>query len=307
VIYSDQIDALPAESVDPLNRSAMHVATIISLAEALDLRDAGTAVRPWVLAQCGADTGPGLGQVDDSPTEVRGKPVDLAVGEGGVWVGNRAGQVFRVDPGTGRVAGPPIPVGRDPHPVAAGPRGVWVGSSADRTITRINPEGERITGRIRVPEGVRDLAVDRIGAVWVAHGDGRGSLGRIAPDTSAAREVAAHLFPEGAVNVLVDPAGDLWVLSGTDSTSSGSGTNSTTSYIRYVHRLDPARRRDFGNVPTTDDAEELAVGEGAAWFLDPEYSTINRTGAVRRIDLTPRADLEAAKDRELTQTTRRDE
>jgi len=43
VIYSDQIDALPAESVDPLNRSAMHVATIISLAEALDLRDAGTA------------------------------------------------------------------------------------------------------------------------------------------------------------------------------------------------------------------------------------------------------------------------
>lgn len=43
VIYSDQIEALPAASMDPSNRSAMHVATIISLAEALDLRDAGTA------------------------------------------------------------------------------------------------------------------------------------------------------------------------------------------------------------------------------------------------------------------------
>ena len=53
-------------------------------------------------------------------------PVDVAVGEGAVWVVNQLdGTVMRLDPETGKVVAT-IHVGNEPQRIAAGEGRVWV-------------------------------------------------------------------------------------------------------------------------------------------------------------------------------------
>jgi YVTN family beta-propeller protein len=70
---------------------------------------------------------PGGGQgvtVDQIP--VGDGPLDVAVGEGGVWVANSLDRtVMRLDPETGDVVAT-IEVGNEPQRVAAGEGAVWV-------------------------------------------------------------------------------------------------------------------------------------------------------------------------------------
>jgi class 3 adenylate cyclase len=74
-----------------------------------------------------------------------------------------------IDPQTNTIVAE-IPVGIEPGPVAAGAGAVWVGNVRDRSLTRIDPDGQAVTGTFslenRTPTG---LAVG-LGSVLVAHG-----------------------------------------------------------------------------------------------------------------------------------------
>jgi streptogramin lyase len=97
---------------------------------------------------------PGSSTVGEAAAEVRAAiPVQLAAGEGGVWVtlvgGVRApdltprpGGVALVDPAAVAEAGKPLRVGERPSAVAVGGGAVWVADSGDGTVTRIRPRTE---------------------------------------------------------------------------------------------------------------------------------------------------------------------
>jgi streptogramin lyase len=91
---------------------------------------------------------------------------NIAVGEGAVWVTNRASStVTRIPTSTLRPDPKPIRVGRTPKGIAVGYGAVWVAGSGSRTLTRINPRTRR-TRSIRLKAIPERVAVGG-GSVWV--------------------------------------------------------------------------------------------------------------------------------------------
>jgi streptogramin lyase len=66
-------------------------------------------------------------------------PVDVAVGEGAVWVANKLGQtVTRIDPDSGEVEDT-VGLGNEPQRIAAGEGRVWVTVRAPENGTATTP------------------------------------------------------------------------------------------------------------------------------------------------------------------------
>jgi hypothetical protein len=75
---------------------------------------------------------------------VPGSPKELATGAGSVWVANINGVVTRIDAATNAIAST-IPVGKRPSDIAFGAGAVWVTNGGDGTVSRIDPDLERVT------------------------------------------------------------------------------------------------------------------------------------------------------------------
>ena len=210
----------------------------------------------------------------------------VAFGAGSVWASSRSygtrpdDGVLRIDPGTNRV------VGRVPVDYAAGldfgEGSVWATSFRDGTLSRIDPETDRVTAKIEISAGVaNDVEVDeRSGAVWVAsHGSPESGAGlsqedyekgvRTAPDEGAklvgvdprTNRVAAEILIEaeaiegGASGVAVGEDGAVWA----------------TSVNGRLLRVDPETdevvgRLELGDHALDDDsAEGVETTQGAVW------------------------------------------
>jgi len=99
------------------------------------------------------------------PTGSGSFPLDVAVGEGGVWVTDSLhNTVIEVDSPQNRIVRT-IPVGLDPIAVATGAGAVWVANDQGGTVSRIDPRTGRVT-TFRVGPHPRNIAVGE-GAVWV--------------------------------------------------------------------------------------------------------------------------------------------
>jgi serine/threonine protein kinase len=90
----------------------------------------------------GGDEEPASEIVTSPAIRVGDEPVEMAVGEGAVWVwvanfGDDT--VSRIDPASNEVVGSPIRVGDDPYAVAVGEGAVWVANRGDNTVSRIDP------------------------------------------------------------------------------------------------------------------------------------------------------------------------
>ncbi len=92
-------------------------------------------------------------------------PVDVAVGEGAVWV-TQIGAILRLDPQSGRVT-ETIPVSFLPSDIAVGEGAVWVASPTDRAVLKIDPVTNQVVAAIEVGDEPRALGVGN-GSVWVA-------------------------------------------------------------------------------------------------------------------------------------------
>jgi DNA-binding beta-propeller fold protein YncE len=94
---------------------------------------------------------PGSSSPDDRAAQVPAAiPVQLAAGDGGIWVTlvggvrppdltARSGRVAVIDPSAGGAAAKPLRVGDRPSGIAVGEGGVWVANAGDGTVTRIDP------------------------------------------------------------------------------------------------------------------------------------------------------------------------
>ena len=73
--------------------------------------------------------------------------------------------MFRFDPRNGSPR--TIPVGRSPNGIAVGERSVWVANEFDGTVSRIDPETNKVVATITVGHSPGSVGVG-YGRVWVA-------------------------------------------------------------------------------------------------------------------------------------------
>lgn len=121
----------------------------------------------WVLSRIQSAVTPiseGSAQVGQ-PIALGGDPIAIALGDGALWIADRAGTVDRIPiNGSGGVES--VPVGGDPVDIAFGAGGVWVTNCGNRTVDRIDPLTRTVQKTIHLPDYPTRLAIGE-GAVWV--------------------------------------------------------------------------------------------------------------------------------------------
>jgi hypothetical protein len=149
---------------------------VARVAVATPARVAARAGDVWVVC-CGPDAAPDAGLVRVQLGRVLarialpGPPDAVGVGASGVWVRGTTGVVWRVDPGSLRVAAtvrPPRGRGGTGGGVVVTYDGVWVSDPANATVWHIDPDRNRVDGRLEA-DG-RGLAVEADGTVWMTSG-----------------------------------------------------------------------------------------------------------------------------------------
>jgi class 3 adenylate cyclase/streptogramin lyase len=121
-------------------------------------------------------------------------PVDVALGEGSVWVLDKDGSVRRIDPVTNEATVIET-VAEDPRAIAAGEGGVWVADGTKGTIHKIDPASNRVVASLRVGAVAHDVAAGD-NAVWVAAGSG---VVRIEPSSTDVSELDGSVGEPGGV------------------------------------------------------------------------------------------------------------
>jgi DNA-binding beta-propeller fold protein YncE len=289
-------------------------------AASIPISDAGNLAvangRLWVLTGAGT-----VVWVDPAANAVVGKalrvPADaeaIAVGEGALWVtrgalgdlaGPRQDTMTHIDPMSGRTVAT-IRVGRAPLDVAVTQGAVWVTNSGGDSVTRIDPQTNRLVGRpIRTGASPQSLAVGG-GSLWVANHDARtvtrielasgkimanipvpsephrvaygagaawvgnwhdNSVSRIDPATNRVVGSPIPIGPHHAGNLAVG-AGDLWVTS--DYRANGAAEDVV------VVRIDPQTNRAVETVAVGGHPIDVAVTAGAAWVSVANPGTLLR-------------------------------
>jgi DNA-binding beta-propeller fold protein YncE len=185
----------------------------------------------WSLFGLSEDPPPPPGPATRGSVVVGGLPQAIAVGEDAVWVAtwlgrdpnDLRGEVVRVDPATLEVVAR-IPLG-EVGDIAAGEGSVWVTNLRAGTLTRIDPETNRIAGIIRLPELPFEVAQgDRLfipsevavseGRAWVL--TARGAIAMIDPESEESTITLAR--PGSVLGNLEVGADGLWVVDHTPAT-----------------------------------------------------------------------------------------
>ena len=187
----------------PASDAALPAVSQASLAPHIAVTDAAV----WVV-------NPDLQRLPDRPADEPGRGgrcrrpgVDIAAGEGEVWVVNDQGEVVEIDPRT-NAASKPIPVAADSlTALAVGAGAVWVADPFGGSVWRIDPDPEPILRTIPLGVGVDGVAFGE-GAVWATN-EIADEVYRIDPDTNEARVVSRIAAPRG---VAVGEGG-VWVTS----------------------------------------------------------------------------------------------
>lgn len=240
----------------PLAAEPPDVRTIVVGGSPTEVAVAGDAV--WV-----ADARRGrLVAVDPATARPTARPVridaplDLAVGEGALWVTSGTGAVRRIDPSTRRAA--LVARVRDPGGVAAGLGSVWVTSRRDGTVTALDPRTGAMRGRpVRTGTVPGDVVVG-FGAVWVANTQD-GTVSRLDPRS---RQPIGGPIQVAEAQILALAAGQdgVWV----------AATDSAQNASVELRRIEPGNgaldERAVG-LPTGVPVD-LAAGLGSVWSTD---------------------------------------
>jgi Tol biopolymer transport system component/streptogramin lyase len=196
-------------------------------------------------------------QIDVSTVEIgHGGGIDVAVGEGGVWVSTIDG-VVRIDPATGGVVGE-VAIGEPPFEcafdLALGSGSVWAtrGCEGGTEVVRIHPGTNQVVARVPLEQAYCvEVGED---AVW-ATASGVGVVVRIDPASNEVVEtipVDAGSGP-GGIGCLGVGAGGVWVTRGGQRDS--------------LVRIDPATNRVVATVdiPNPHYWNEVVVEDGMVW------------------------------------------
>jgi YVTN family beta-propeller protein len=196
---------------------------------------------------------------------VGGRPGPVAVGEGGVWVGNHEDRsVSRIDPVSRSIART-IAVEGTPTGLAVGEGAVWIVYGRLGTLSSVDPQFNVVSEPIDPGLGAStqgSVAVGN-GAVWVVFD----SAFVVRIDPASRRVTATGVARDGPTAIAVGEE-SVWVANAVDST---------------VSRLNPRTTSEFGNFTVGREPSGVAVGAGAVWVsnrLDDSVSRIDpRSGS----------------------------
>ena len=134
----------------------------------------------WVAAEAGSlERLDPRGKARTATVDTKNSPTSVALGAGGVWVGDaRGNNVARIDPVTKLVV-KSIPVGDGANAVAVGAGAVWIADRLAGAVVRIDPATNSVTTTIPVGRSPTGIAVG-LGSVWVANSRD-GTVSRIDP------------------------------------------------------------------------------------------------------------------------------
>jgi Tol biopolymer transport system component/streptogramin lyase len=222
-------------------------------------------------------------QVDVSTVEIRhGGGIDVAVGEGSVWVSTVDG-IVRIDPATGETLAE-IAVGEPPFEcafdLAVGFGSVWAtrGCEGGTEVVRIDPGTNRVVARVPLEEAYCVEVGE--GAVW-ATASGAGLVARIDPASNEVVEtipVGAGSGP-GGIGCLAVGEGGVWVTRGGDRDS--------------LVRIDPTSDRIVSTIdlPNPDYWNQVVVEGGMVLVAiggpDVPLEDGSKTNAVRVVRIDP--------------------
>jgi YVTN family beta-propeller protein len=193
-------------------------------------------------------------------------PQAVAVGAGGVWVGNVSDKsLSHIDP-TSLTLGRTIPLFDLPTGVAAGAGAVWVENGLVGVVKRIDPQLDVVLKTVQVvprsQAGSGGAVTLGGGVVWVVFPVG--SVAEMRPSTSA---VAATSYAGRNPSGIAFGKGSLWVSNRQDNTVS------RFDLAHFGSRL--ARKISAGRGPSG-----IAVGAGAAWVTNADDDSVSRIDPV---------------------------
>ena len=170
--------------------------------------------------------------------------------------------VGRVDTGDADIVAQYL-VGREPRALTAGGGSVWVADAKDETVSRIEPDQNRV---VTVPVGSDPAALAYgDGALWVAE-RGDSTVARI---STASNKVTRRIQSVNAPSALAVGDRSVWIGSAVDRTVTGVRADGSQVVVH------------LGAPPSA-----IAVGAGAVWITSEETGTLfrvePRTGTVVR-------------------------
>ncbi len=183
-------------------------------------------------------------------------PMSLAVTPGVVWVvnfGMHGDTVTQIGAKTNQIIGEPIQTGRAPLSIAIGDGSVWVANHDAHTVTRIDPNTDRVVANINVPSEPHRITYGE-GAVWVSNWHDN-SVSRIDPQTNqVVGEPIAIGFHAGNI---VAGLGSVWV-------TSDYRPDEEPEDVVLV-RIDPQTNQLVETIPVGGHPIDVAVTEDAVW------------------------------------------
>jgi DNA-binding beta-propeller fold protein YncE len=208
-----------------------------------------------------------------------------------------AGELLRYAPGHRRKP-ITIGVGAQPSDVAVDDRWVWVANRQDRTVSRVDPETNRVRGTAEVAPGPEALATGE-GTTWVASPDA-GTLTRLRQDNPLRSPRAVEV--DGSPEDLAVFDGELWVVDSGNATLSARSLTDGSQVGAPVSlgglpvaltsgpealwvvdakdgtatRIDPQTREKGDPVPVGERPAAVAVGSGSIWVANAGDGTVSR-------------------------------
>lgn len=192
-------------------------------------------------------------------------PGSVAVGSDALWVATADGTVLRVDPRRKEVVGAPVRFmdAREGENVTirAGEGAVWVLDGSGGTLTRIDPETARVTGRLRIG-GILHGAEVGAGSVWISRappGKGPRQAGELVRVDADSFQRIGRPIPIGPLALDVELGdGFVWTM------NAGDGTMTRYDLETGVTRTVRASAQPIG----------AALKDGTVWIADPIDRTV---------------------------------
>jgi YVTN family beta-propeller protein len=275
---------------------AAAIAGVVAFALTRDSAPAAVKIAAPAVVAVDAETNRVAASID-----VGSKPVSIAGGEGGVWVGDaRDFTVSRIDPASRRVV-KTIGIGAPAIDLAVGAGGVWVATGGFGTVVHIDPELEAPADPIELGDPADPVvpAATSIGVaqgrVWVGAFNGLVSIdptsgrrtGRVDLGRTAALQIAAGY---GAVwaTTLGNRAKRVEASSAKQTTEFYAGTfvaaiarDRSAVWVGagdsgLIWKLDPVTGTALSTANAGTGTSGIAVGLGAVWVASWRSQTLFR-------------------------------
>jgi len=190
--------------------------------------------------------------------ELESRPVGAAAGEGSVWVVNRDDNSITRIDPESNRVLATIRVGKKPLGVEAGEGLIWVTNTGDGTVSRIDPLTNAVTATIQLGKQPSGVSVSN-GAVWVSNFGGRLTRGGSLVCVNPKTNAVTQTFKVSFANVVLAQGDNVWV---------------SSQYDHTILCIDAESGRIVTTIPIRGQSSGLVVSKDNPWGTDYEHATL---------------------------------